>query len=66
MIQGSPHNEGWYCEVQILHTDGSIQRILMEWGEGQFAMYEWRDIIDLSRMDLLYSGKYRFNSDTKL
>jgi hypothetical protein len=66
VIEGSPHNEGWYCEVQILHTDGSIQRILMEWGEGQFAMYEWRDIIDLSRMELLYSGKYRFTSDTKL
>lgn len=66
VISGSPHNEGWFCQAQIVHADGTIQKILMEWGEGYFDMYEWRDIIDYDRMNLLYSGKYRFSSDRKL
>ncbi len=66
VISGSPHNEGWFCEAQIVHTDGTIQKILMEWGEGQFDMYEWRNIIDYDRMNLLYSGEYRFLSEQKL
>ena len=66
VISGSPHNEGWFCQAQIVHADGTIQKILMEWGEGYFDMYEWRDIIDYDRMNLLYSGKYRFSSDQKV
>ena len=60
VISGAPHNEGWYCEVIITHSNSAEQRCLMAWGEGLFHIYEWRNIIDLDHMTLLYSGNYRY------
>lgn len=61
VIEGPKHNQGWYCEAQIIHADGTVQRMILNWGHGELDLYAWRDVIDHDRMTRLYSGEYRFN-----